>query len=60
MAHRRHHLTLSDLAEREQISEEELRRRLASYGIPILHGRIDRSLYELCRRAEPDASGITV
>jgi len=47
-----HHLTPQQLAERLGIETDELLERAGRLGVPIVHGRIDRTLYEKALRAE--------
>lgn len=41
-----HHLTLSELAQRRQSSEQEVFEQCQELGVPIVHGRVDRTLFE--------------
>jgi Translation initiation factor IF-2, N-terminal region len=45
------HLTPSELAEELQIKQEEVIGKCKEMGIPIFHGRIDRSLFETSLRS---------
>ena len=47
-----HHLTPQQLAERLGVETSELLERAARLGVPVVHGRIDRTLYEKAVRAE--------
>jgi hypothetical protein len=45
-----HHLTPSELADELQIKRQEVIGRCIQMGVPILHGRIDRTLFETSLR----------
>jgi hypothetical protein len=45
-----HHLTPSELAEELQMKQQEVIGKCVQMGIPIFHGRIDRSLFETSLR----------
>lgn len=40
-----HHLTPSELAEHAQMQQQEVLDKCIEMGVPILHGRIDKSLF---------------
>jgi hypothetical protein len=44
------HLTPHELADELQMDRQEVIGRCVAMGIPIFHGRIDRSLFELSLR----------
>jgi len=48
-----HHLTPSELADQLQMKRQEVIGKCVEMGVPIFHGRIDRTLFEssLHRRA---------
>ncbi len=41
-----HHLTPSELADQLQMKRQEVIGKCVEMGVPILHGRIDRALFE--------------
>jgi hypothetical protein len=41
-----HHLTPSELAEQLQMKRQEVIGKCVEMGVPIYHGRIDRTLFE--------------
>ena len=41
-----HHLTIAELAERFAMSEEEVFEQCTSLAVPVLHGRVDFTLFE--------------
>jgi hypothetical protein len=41
-----HHLTPAELADQLQIERQEVIGKCVEMGIPIFHGRIDRTLFE--------------
>jgi len=45
------HLTPSELADQLQMDQQEVIGRCVQMGIPIFHGRIDRTLFELSLRS---------
>jgi hypothetical protein len=45
-----HHLTPSQLADQLQMERQEVIDKSVAMGIPILHGRIDRNLFETSLR----------
>jgi hypothetical protein len=45
------HLTPSELAEQLQMKQQEVIGRCVEMGIPIFHGRIDRTLFETSLRS---------
>lgn len=47
-----HHLTPSELADRLQMNRDEVIGKCLEMGVPIFHGRIDRTLFETSLRAE--------
>jgi hypothetical protein len=49
-----HHLTPSQLADQLQMNRQEVIEKSVAMGVPILHGRIDRTLFETSmRRGSP-------
>jgi hypothetical protein len=53
-----HHLTPSELADQLQMKRQEVIGKCVEMGVPIFHGRIDRTLFESSlrsrsRRQEP-------
>ncbi len=44
------HLTPRELADQLQMDQQEVIGRCVAMGIPIFHGRIDRTLFELSLR----------
>jgi hypothetical protein len=49
------HLTPGELADQLRMDQQEVIGRCVEMGIPIFHGRIDRTLFETSLRS-PDAS----
>jgi predicted nuclease with TOPRIM domain len=47
------HLTPNELAEEMQMERREVIGKCVQMGIPILHGRIDRTLFESSLRSSP-------
>jgi hypothetical protein len=45
-----HHLTPAELADQLQMERQEVIGRCVQMGIPIYHGRIDRTLFEVSLR----------
>lgn len=59
-----HHLTPSELADEMRMKRQEVIGKCVEMGVPIFHGRIDRTLFELSlrsqmqsQRARPASSG---
>ncbi len=51
-----HHLTPSELADQLQMKQQEVIEKSVELGVPILHGRIDKTLFESSlRRPAPHA-----
>ena len=51
-----HHLTPSQLADQLQMKRQEVIEKSVAMGVPILHGRIDRTLFETSmQRGSPQA-----
>jgi hypothetical protein len=46
-----HHLTPAELADQLQMERQEVIGKCVEMGIPIFHGRIDRSLFESSLRS---------
>ena len=44
------HLTPSELADQLQMDQQEVIGRCVAMGVPIFHGRIDRTLFETSLR----------
>ena len=47
-----HHLTPSELADQMQMKREEVIGKCVEMGVPIYHGRIDRTLFETSLRSQ--------
>lgn len=45
-----HHLTPAELADQLQMERQEVIGRCVELGVPIYHGRIDRTLFETSMR----------
>jgi hypothetical protein len=55
-----HHLTPSELADQLQMKRQEVIGKCVEMGVPIYHGRIDRTLFETSlRNARADHSTST-
>jgi len=50
-----HHLTPAELADQLQMERQEVIGKCVEMGIPIFHGRIDRSLFESTLRSAPSS-----
>ena len=46
-----HHLTPSELADQLQMERQEVIGKCVEMGVPIFHGRIDRTLFETSLRS---------
>jgi hypothetical protein len=46
-----HHLTPSELADQLQMKQHEVIGKCVEMGVPIFHGRIDRTLFESSLRS---------
>lgn len=46
-----HHLTPSELADQLQMKRQEVIGKCVEMGVPIFHGRIDRTLFETSMRS---------
>ena len=46
-----HHLTPAELADQMQMEREEVIGKCVQMGVPIYHGRIDRTLFESSLRS---------
>jgi hypothetical protein len=46
-----HHLTPAELAEQLQMKRQEVIGKCVEMGVPIFHGRIDRTLFETSLRS---------
>jgi len=46
-----HHLTPAELADQMQMEREEVIGKCVQLGVPIYHGRIDRTLFETSLRS---------
>jgi hypothetical protein len=53
------HLTPSELADQLRMDQQEVIGRCVQMGVPILHGRIDRVLFESSLRSYVDAGKAT-
>jgi hypothetical protein len=51
------HLTPSELADQLRMDQQEVIGRCVELGIPILHGRIDRALFESSLRTGSPGAG---
>jgi hypothetical protein len=51
-----HHLTPSELADQLQMKRQEVIGKCVEMGVPIYHGRIDRTLFETSLRTAPSGS----
>ena len=51
-----HHLTPSELADQLQMERQEVIGKCVEMGVPIYHGRIDRTLFETSLRSLSAAS----
>jgi hypothetical protein len=49
------HLTPSELADQMRMKREEVVGKCVEMGVPIFHGRIDRTLFETSLRSGPQA-----
>jgi predicted nuclease with TOPRIM domain len=49
-----HHLTPAELADQLQMERQEVVGKCVEMGIPIFHGRIDRTLFETSLRSGAD------
>jgi hypothetical protein len=47
------HLTPSELADQLQMKRQEVIGKCVEMGVPIFHGRIDRTLFESTLRSDP-------
>jgi hypothetical protein len=48
-----HHLTPSELADQLHMKRQEVIGKCVEMGVPIFHGRIDRTLFETSLRSRP-------
>ena len=48
-----HHLTPTELADQLQMKRQEVIGKCVEMGVPIFHGRIDRTLFESSLRSLP-------
>jgi hypothetical protein len=48
-----HHLTPAELADQMQMERQEVIGKCVELGVPIYHGRIDRTLFETSLRSIP-------
>lgn len=51
------HLTPSELAEELHMKRQEVIGKCVQMGIPIFHGRIDKSLFQTSLRSAPSPGG---
>jgi hypothetical protein len=51
-----HHLTPAELADQLQMERQEVIGKCVEMGVPIYHGRIDRTLFESSLRSTPASS----
>jgi hypothetical protein len=47
-----HHLTPSELADQLRMDQQEVIGKCVELGVPVFHGRIDRSLFEASLRSQ--------
>lgn len=47
-----HHLTPSELADQLQMERQEVIGKCVELGVPVFHGRIDRTLFEASLRSQ--------
>lgn len=47
-----HHLTPSELADQLKIDRQEVIGKCVAMGVPIFHGRVDRTLFESSLRSQ--------
>jgi len=52
-----HHLTPAELADQMQMEREEVIGKCVQMGVPIYHGRIDRTLFETSLRSISSSQG---
>ena len=52
-----HHLTPSELADQLQMKRQEVIGKCVEMGVPIFHGRIDRTLFETSLRSRAARRG---
>lgn len=52
-----HHLTPAELADQMQMEREEVIGKCVQMGVPIYHGRIDRTLFETSLRSISSSKG---
>ncbi|MBA3866067.1 MAG: hypothetical protein H0X42_06935 [Solirubrobacterales bacterium] len=52
-----HHLTPSELADQLRMNQQEVIGKCVEMGIPIFHGRIDRTLFETSLRSIATSPG---
>jgi hypothetical protein len=52
-----HHLTPSELADEMRMKRQEVIGKCVEMGVPIFHGRIDRTLFESSLRNQPRSRG---
>jgi hypothetical protein len=50
-----HHLTPSELADEMRMKQQEVIGKCVELGVPIFHGRIDRTLFESSLRSQISA-----
>ena len=51
------HLTPSELADQLRMERQEVIGKCVELGVPVFHGRIDRSLFEASLRDQASAAG---
>ncbi|HEX8751781.1 MAG TPA: hypothetical protein VF731_00025 [Solirubrobacterales bacterium] len=49
------HLTPSELADQMRMDRQEVIGKCVELGVPVFHGRIDRTLFEASLRSQADA-----
>jgi len=53
-----HHLTPAELADQLQMERQEVIGKCVEMGVPIYHGRIDRTLFETSMRSLIGSKGV--
>lgn len=53
-----HHLTPSELADQLRMDRQEVIGKCVELGVPVFHGRIDRTLFEASLRSQSAADPV--
>ncbi len=53
-----HHLTPSELADQLRMDRQEVIGKCVELGVPVVHGRIDKALFEASLRSRPAAQSL--